>query len=222
MLALLLTSAAVFVVMTDDPILAVDDVFPEPVILDPERHPNFIFPEAARTSDLAVNRFVDRFARVCTTGKYSEFRLMLSRKHPPILPPRFESNFNAVKQVRVLSVDRLPPLPGANVPLAVLNVEYELEEFAAKSGVTTKQVRVAIVREDGELRIGPIPSDALAKLRAYQAHLAGQSDSARIEPAPSDNNKTNVEIPASQPAQAPGRPDDGGGAVTNRPLRIGS
>lgn len=222
MLALLLTSAAVFVVMTEDPILAVDDVFPEPVILDPERHPNFIFPEAARTSDLTVNRFVDRFARVCTTGKYSEFRLMLSRKHPPILPPRFESNFNAVKQVRVLSVDRLPPLPGANVPLAVLNVEYELEEFAAKNGVTTKQVRVAIVREDGELRIGPIPGDALAKLQAYQAHLAGQADGARPDPDTPPNNATPVDIPTSQPSQAPSTPTDRGGAVTNRPLRIGS
>jgi hypothetical protein len=234
MLAFLLTSAAVFVVMTDDPLLAVEDAFPEPVILDPERHPSFIFPEAARTSDLVVNRFVDRFARVCTSGKYSEFRLLLSRRHPPILPPRFESNFNAVKQVRVLAVELLPPISGAVVPMALLHVEYELEDFAVRNGVSRKQVQVAIVREQGELRIGPVPGDALARLRAFQAQheTKGEaapdstgSDSLLPPESAGSARLRSAPTPATQPdasATKPPKADSAGGAVANRPMRIGS
>lgn len=175
LLALTFVSAVVFVLATDRPTIADDEAFPEPVILDLERRPHFVFPVSARTYDLSLNRFVDRFARVCMQGKYSDFRLMLSRSRPPILPPRFESNFNALKNVRILQIERLPDVPQVEGPVYLMNAQYELEDFAVKGGKSVRQVQVAITREDGDWRIGPIPHDALEQLRAFQANQAAKS-----------------------------------------------
>jgi hypothetical protein len=152
--------------------IADEEAFPEPVILDLEKRPNFVFPVSSRTYDLSLNRFVDRFSRVCMQGRYSDFRLMLSRTRPPILPPRFESNFNALKSVRILQIERLPDIPNVVGPVYLMNAQYELEDFAVKGGKSVRQVQVAITREDGDWRIGPIPTDALEQLRAYQASQA--------------------------------------------------
>jgi hypothetical protein len=187
LLALTLSSAVLFVVATDEPVLSDEEAFPPPVVIDPERRPQFLFPEEIRTCDLEINRFIDRFARVCMSGKYDDFRLMISRRQPPILPPRFESNFNALKQIRITAVEKLPDMPQANAPLYVMQAECELKDFAAKKGERTKQVQVAILREDGDLRLGPLPSGAAEKLAAYraqQAASAASQPSARAESKP--------------------------------------
>lgn len=198
LLALTFVSAVVFVIATDRPSLAEDEAFPEPVILDMERRPNFIFPVSARTYDLSLNQFVDRFARVCMQGKYSDFRLMLSRRRPPILPPRFESNFNALKNVRILEIEALPPVPGVEGSVYLMNAEYELEDFAIKGGKSKRDVQVAITREDGEWRIGPIPHEALERLRIYQnmQKPASAATSAPADAVSSDVPHTAANRPA--------------------------
>jgi hypothetical protein len=203
--AFFFVSAVVFVLITEERVLTEEEAFPEAVILDAENSPEFGFPVAARSFDLSLNRFVDRFARVCREGKYSDFRMMLSSRHPPILPPRFESNFNALKRIKILDIEKMPTLPDSTGDVFVMSAEYELEDFAAKTGETVKQVQVAIAKEEGQWRLGPIPSEAVERLRAYRAQLAtsqpGQDAS-----------------PDAQPASA--TPD--GKAVANRPARIGS
>ncbi len=200
LLALAFVSAVVFVLATDRPTIADDEAFPEPVILDLERRPNFVFPVSARTYDLSLNRFVDRFARVCMQGKYSDFRLMLSRSRPPIHPPRFESNFNALKNVRILQIERLPDVPQVEGPVYLMNAQYELEDFAVKGGKSVRQVQVAITREDGDWRIGPIPRESLDQLRAFQATQAAT---------------------ASTTSQPQGNiTSDAPGASANRPARL--
>ncbi|HKQ49252.1 MAG TPA: hypothetical protein VJZ71_14365 [Phycisphaerae bacterium] len=199
LLALTFVSAVVFVLATDRPSIADDEAFPEPVILDLERRPNFVFPVSARTYDLSLNRFVDRFARVCMQGQYSDFRLMLSRSRPPILPPRFESNFNALKNVRILQIERLPDVPQVEGPVYLMSAQYELEEFAVKGGKSVRQVQVAITREDGDWRIGPIPHDALEQLRAYQA-----SQAAKVAPTSRPEGTRSPDAPsagANRPAR---------------------
>ncbi|RIK66752.1 MAG: hypothetical protein DCC65_08460 [Planctomycetota bacterium] len=208
LLAFTLVSAVAFVFLTEETVLTEEEAFPEPVILNPEARPDFEFPVAARTYDLTLNRFVDRFARVCMQGKYSDFRLMLSNRRPPILPPRFESNFNALKKVRILGIEKLPDLPEIPGPIYLMSAEYELEDFAVRGGERVKQVQVAIAREDGEWRLGPIPGEALDRLRAYRAMQAAasqpadQPDAGEAEPAP----------------QAPR--DEAPRAASNRPARI--
>ncbi len=199
LLALTIVSAVVFVIATDRPTMAEDEAFPEPVILDLERRPHFVFPVSARTNDLSLNQFVDRFARVCMQGKYSDFRLMLSRRRPPILPPRFESNFNALKKVRITAIEKLPAVPTAEGSVYLMNAEYELEDYAVKGGQSTRQVQVAITREDGAWRIGPIPHEALEQLRAYQTLQNQKNEAATSQPAEpvsSDVPQTTANRPA--------------------------
>lgn len=173
LLAVLLGGAVVVVLVTEDELLDADDVFPEVVILSPDKRPDFVFPESARSYDLSLNRFVDRFARVCMEGRYSDFRLMLSsRAGGPIVARRFESMFNALKQVRILSLEkhvidpeRLPDVPGFDGVVYVMVAEYDLEDYAVFDGKATERRQLAIAKENGVWRIGPIPSDVLAMSR---------------------------------------------------------
>jgi len=174
LVAAIMVGAVVFVVVSDERAIAKDDVFPELVIVDKDKRPNFEFPEAVRTFDPTLNCFIDRFARICMEGKYSEFRLMCTTRIPPLPPRRFESIFNAVKEIRVLGVVRLPDLPKVPGPAYVMKAEYHLKDEyvrrASASGMPakTKSVQVALTREDGTWRIGPIPREQLAALAALQ------------------------------------------------------
>lgn len=202
LLTLGLMTSVVIVLATEDPVLTDEEAFPEPVILDPEKRPSFVFPVAARTTDLTLNRFIDRFARVCMQGKYSDFRQMLSSRRPPILPPRFESNFNALKRVQVVSIERLPDFPGATGPVYVMTTEYELQDYAAVAQERTKRVEVALAQEDGEWRLGPLPPGSAQMLANYRA---GNTP----PPAP---------IPESQPVEPPENKKTG----ANQPARLDS
>jgi hypothetical protein len=204
LLALSLISMVVFVLATDRPLPSEEELFPEPVILNPEKRPSFVFPVAARTYDLSQNRFVDRFARVCMEGKYSEFRLLLSRHQPPMLPPRFESNFNALKQIRIQSIEKLPPVKDVEGPVYLMTAEYSLEEYAVRRGEAVKRAQVAIAREDGEWRLGPIPSDSMDLLRAYRA-----SQEAERQGEVPDASDVAVKPPTRPSANRPASLDDG-------------
>jgi hypothetical protein len=208
LLALALSSAVIFVLVTDEPALTSDEAFPSQVVLDPEKHPRLVFPEQIRSYNLEVNRFIDRFARVCLGGDYFEFRMMLSRKQPPILPDRFESNFSAVKEIRITHLEKLPPMPQADAPLYLMQVEYELNDFAVKKGERTKQVTAAILKEEGEYRLGPLPSGAAEKLAAYRAQKA--KEEAEKNAAPTTTQSAATPTP---PAQSK--------IIVNGPARIG-
>lgn len=174
LVAAFMVGTVVFVVVSDERAIAAEEVFPEPVRVDLEKKPNFQFPESVRTFDPALNRFIDRFARICMEGKYSEFRLMCTSRVTPLNPRRFESIFHAVKEIRVLSVIRLPEMPKLPGPVYIMRAEYDLKpEYARRAGgdegvVKTKAVQVALTFEDGTWRIGPIPREGAEALAALQ------------------------------------------------------
>ena len=175
LVAAFMVGTVAFVVVSDERALAAEEVFPEAVQVPPEKRPNFQFPESVRTFDPALNRFIDRFARICMEAKYSEFRLMCTSRVSPISPRRFESIFLAVGEIRVLSVIRLPELPKLPGPVYIMRAEYDLKpEYARRASggddtlVKTKTVQVALTFEDGTWRIGPIPRDGAEALLALQ------------------------------------------------------
>lgn len=205
-LAIVLLSCVAAIMMMDDPLLADAEAFPDAVVLADKR-PDIVFPESVRTADLTLNRFVDRFARVCMQGKYSDLRLMLSsRGGDPLVASRFESMFNALKQVRILVLDRVANLPDAVGPVYVMKAEYVLEDYAAAKGRRTEQVRLAIAKEDGGWRIGPIP-------RGIQARFDG-SESASPHGSPEGRLKAD-DAGSTPPPPAPA-------AEANRPAALGS
>jgi hypothetical protein len=213
LLAVLLVTAVAVVLLTEDEFLDAEDVFPEVVILDEENRPDFVFHESARSYDLSLNRFVDRFARVCMEGRYSDFRLMLSsRSGGPIVARRFESMFNALKQVRILSLEkhvidpeRLPDFPGFDGVIYVMVAEYDLEDYAVLGHEPTERRQLAIAKENGVWRIGPIPSDLLALRQRGVA-------AATTRPGTGDVSGTGEESGLPEPVKT----------SANRPARLGS
>jgi hypothetical protein len=174
-LATTMLAIVAVVMLRDDPLLAEEDVFPDGIVL-PLKRPDIVFPESVRTADLSLNRFVDRFARVCMEGKYSDLRLLLStRSGTPLVARRFESMFAALKQVHILALQEVPAVRGIEGPAYVLAADYVLEDFAATKGRSTEQVRLAIAKENGVWRIGPIPRDLLAALEAHNAAISAAS-----------------------------------------------
>ncbi|MFQ5424671.1 MAG: hypothetical protein ACE5F9_11915 [Phycisphaerae bacterium] len=208
LLALTLVSAVVFVIATDNELLGTDDVFVDALPLDPEKRPNFVFPESVRTYDTSLNRFIDRFVRICMQGRYSEYRLMHTNRAEPISADRFASIYHAVKETRILAVEALPDLPdlaGIDGPVYIMLSEYDLEDYADPDGARTRRIRVAITKEGGRWRIGSIPGDLLDRL---QAVLKGSSDS---------GGAGQPDAPATRPAE-PHRLKP----RANRPDRVGS
>jgi len=203
----LLTTVAV-VVITDDAYTNADGAFPEPVFVDPEKRPRFVFPDEVRTYNLSLNQFIDRFFRVCSEGKYSEFRLMLATT---VLPKRFESMFNALKTAQILSIRKLPELPDIPGPVYVLTARYNLEDYATRKQAAGSVIRLGIKKENGQWRIGPIPRAAIARLEAFERSTTKSTGL-------SDNSPEGKQ--SSNPAEPPksGAPK----AAANRPARIES
>lgn len=211
-LALALVSTVAWVMLTDRGGDGADDVFPELVHVNPEMRPRFVFPDELRTSDLSVNRFIDRFLRVCAEGRYSQFRLMFSTQSGDrILPRDFESIFNALKVARIRSIKRLPEIAEIEGPLYVLAAEYDLEDYTARGQKRGNLIHLAIVREEGEWRIGRIPRAAMARLQAYE-RATSQPDRSR----PAEGTDVGPRKATNRP------PADAPKAAANRPARIDS
>jgi len=184
--ATLLAGTVAYVVFAEDQApYTTDDIFPEPVVTDPGRAPDFVFPDELRSTDLELNRFVDRFFRICAEGKYSEFKLMYTnRPGQEISPERFESTFNVLKAARITQLRRLPDFPQFEGPTWLLVAEFDLEEYAPTKQKTGNVIRLAIGRDDDRWRLlGPITQDALERIDAYEAALR-KKDSPTSQPAP--------------------------------------
>lgn len=208
LLAIGLLTTVAMVVVEDDAYTDADSPFPEPVFVDPEKRPRFLFPDEVRTYDLSLNQFVDRFFRICSEGKYSEFRLMLATT---VLPKRFESMFNALKTAQVLSIIKLPELPEIPGPIYVLTARYDLEDYATRQPAAGNVIRLGIKKEHGQWRIGPIPRAAIARLEAFERSTTKST----VLPVDSAEDERSS-IP-SQPPET-GAPK----ASANRPARIDS
>ncbi len=201
LLAFALVGTVTWVLLTDELPFTAEEVFPEPVTVNLEKRPRFVFPEDLRTSDLSLNRFIDRFCRISATAKYSEFKLMLSRR-ADFDPKQFESMFHALKQARILSVDPVPPAPEFGGRAYVLKAEYDLEDWVTKPKKTGNVARLAIFEEDGDWRIGPIPRADLARLSEYQQRKASQDST--VTSSPADAESPSLHLPraaANQPAR---------------------
>jgi len=186
--ALIVTACALlgmvaYVLIADDLYLYEQDPFDDPVLVDTSRPPDFVFPESLRTYDLSLNRFIDRFCQACMDARYSDFRLMLSRRIEPVKMRRFESLFAALRQVRIRGVQRLEAgllpaearaaMPELEDDVYIIQAECELEDFAVRRGSQVKPVELAVGKENGQWRIGPCDAQ-VQRLRTYLDKLAAQ------------------------------------------------
>lgn len=169
-IAAVLGITVVVVMRDEDPEYLIENIFPEDVHPDPERIPTFKFPDELRTTDLEVNRFIDRFFRICEEGKYSEFKLMYTSQPGQEIPPaRFESTFNVLKEARITQLRQLPDLKQFEGPTWLIVAEFDLEKFAAVDKKEGNIIRLVVGKESGRLKIRPITSDAVEQIEAYEA-----------------------------------------------------
>lgn len=187
LLALTLVSMVTFVVLTEEDMIGSDADFPIWDDIDPDKRPRFDFPESVRTFDTTLNRFVDRFARVCVQGDYAGFRLMYTDRDRPAPPDTFFNMFHAVKEVHIRAIEPIPASPGIDGPAHILLAEYTLEPYADPDKTGPRSIRLAITREDGQWRIGPIPGPLLRRLdAAMRTTTAPAATSDRVPPVSSD------------------------------------
>ncbi|MCB9855916.1 MAG: hypothetical protein H6818_09545 [Phycisphaerales bacterium] len=179
--AVVLGTTVVVVVMRDeDPDYSTEDIFPEVVHPDPELIPKFKFPDELRTTDLEVNRFIDRFFRICGEGKYSEFKLMYTSQPGQEIPPaRFESTFNVLKEARITQLRRLPDLKQFEGPTWLIVAEFDLEKkIAAVNEYAGNVIRLVVGKEGGRLKIRPITRDAVEQIEAHEARMRAAASAA--------------------------------------------
>ncbi len=143
--------------------------------LDTGRAPNFVFPTTSRSYDPLLNAFIDRFASACLSGKYSEFRLMYTRRLDPPSDRAFVSMFNAVKEIRIIRLDKLPPLKAFPGSAYRLVGECELQDFATRNGQKTRRIQIAVLFENGQWVMAPLPRGSSEQLDAL---LSGTSQPA--------------------------------------------
>lgn len=157
---------AVFVVTRQDQnVYNIDEIFPSGVIVDPTMRPDFDFPEEIRSTNIDLNRFIDRFFRVCAEAKYSEFRLLYTSDNAQeVSPERFESMFNVLSSARILALRELPTGEDEDREQYLLVVEYDLENFAPTTKTRDNQAFLLIGKENDEWRfLGPRSRDQLAR-----------------------------------------------------------
>lgn len=177
LVALALLSVVGYVLITEDRAVGAADEEDRPEFtVDLSSPPVFEFPTSARSFDPSLNQFVDRFVRMCLGVRYSEFRRMYTRRLDPPNARAFVSMFNAVEKVRVVALDKLPPLKSVPDPAYRLVAEYDLREFAVKRGRKTRRIQVAVFQEEGEWVIAPLPKGSAEQLSAV---LSGTTQPAR-------------------------------------------
>jgi hypothetical protein len=177
LLGLGLLGVVVYVMATDTATSALDtEVVVEEPELDTARPPNFVFPTTARSYDPLLNAFIDRFASACLSGKYSEFRLMYTRKLEPPAEKAFVTMFNAVKEIRVIRLDKLPPLKAFPGQAYRLVAECELHDFAVRNGKKSRRIQVAVLFENGQWVMAPLPRGSSEQLDALLAGTTRPAD----------------------------------------------
>ena len=177
-IAAVLGTTVVIVVQDEEvPEYTTENSFVEAVVVNPELEPKFEFPDELRTTDLEVNRFIDRFFRICGEAKYSEFKLMYTSEPGTEIPPaRFESTFNVLKEARITELRRLPDLKQFEGPTWLIVAEFDLENFAAVDKDDGNVIRLVVGNERGKLKIRPITRDAVEQIQAYEARLQAKAD----------------------------------------------
>ncbi|MFQ6047935.1 MAG: hypothetical protein ACE5K7_01040 [Phycisphaerae bacterium] len=132
--------------------------------------PKFVFPEALRSREPELSRFISEFVQVCLRGDYAGYRLRVSRQCEPVGRDTFERAWHAVKQVRVRSIRRLDGAVKYPPPVYLVRADVELREPAKKP---LREVALLIFREQGQWTTAPA-GRVLRRLRAQSQPTATQ------------------------------------------------
>lgn len=111
----------------------------------------------ARYPDVAA--FVKEFLTTCLAGRYSEYRLLVSRRRNPESENRFRAIYHAIRSVVVESIEAVEheELPSPCY-LVVSRVELDPARRDALR-VGSREIAILVFQEDGVWRMLPAPAD---------------------------------------------------------------
>ena len=144
---------------------------PEP---EPEaaREEFIAFPSELHAADADINEFVMQALRTCLAGDYEAFRLLWTAKQEPVARAQFDFGAYAVKQIRVLALERLrDQADDSAIYLFCVRIEFDLERMPAEVEPSRTVVLMALWEADA-WRLARAPKE----LRHWILARAGVSE----------------------------------------------
>lgn len=124
--------------------------------------PTYELASDLRASYPAVAAFVDQFVQTCLTPDYPGYRRLVSRDVIPESQARFEAIYNAVRSVRVETIEPLEidfePLADMTVHLVICAVEFD-PGSRIRLRERGRRIGLLVFEENGALRMRPAPSE---------------------------------------------------------------
>ena len=124
--------------------------------------PEYSFAEGLREQHAEITGFLQEFLEVCLAGDYAGYRRLASRQREPESRERFQAVYHAIRSLVVESVARIdhPDLAHLSdkVYLVITSLRFH-PESKTRLRRRTDQVAILVIREEGQWRMLPAPSD---------------------------------------------------------------
>jgi len=136
-----------------------DDATPDDQSIDPNDYirtkgpaPQFLFPKQVECDRPEVNDFIRRFSRTSLKGEYLAYRLLVSRQVEPVSRESFQKAWEAVEQVRILSIARVDDLTNYPPPVYLVKATVAMREPADPP---SREVAILVFQEGQEWVMAP-------------------------------------------------------------------
>lgn len=180
-------------------------------VVPPDEAPAiFEFPAEVRSKNEELNAFLEEFQEICANGEYFRYRDLVSRQVEPIAREQFVGIWQAVEQVRIELIRRLPyveklresnvlgPLDAVHDPVYAVLVRVDLREQAKVRGPAGRFVSLLVFPEGSSAEsarwvLAPAPERVRAALRAE----AGVADESELDYISGGGSPSSSSAPAS-------------------------
>lgn len=154
----------------------------------------FVFPDAVRSDDRAVNALIGEAMRCCARGDYEGFRLLWSAKEEPLTRDEYEQGFKAVKKIEIRALQKVliadekasNPSEGETVYVSLADVDLDPDHRASK-GESHREVVLLVRREEGKWRLAHAPKAVRVWLKKRMAEAGDES----LPQVPANKSATN-------------------------------
>jgi hypothetical protein len=151
-----------------------------------------VFPDSIRVADESVNAFVTRAMTICASRRYDDFRLLWSARETPMSSGEFEESWNAVKDIRVRSVEKAKLAADAASPGEAPQLVYAVAAevvldpaHRAAQREPKRDVVLMLVREHDQWRLARAPKPMRDWMQEKLAARAADSPASE----PGDGNR---------------------------------
>ncbi len=146
-----------------------------------------IFPDAVRVQDASINDFLERAMKDCAGGDYDRFRLLWSARQEPLPRDEFEQGWQAVRQIRIRTLQKviLAPDPDRNLDrgesVYAFLADVTLDPMhRAGQREPNREVVLMILREHEQWRLASAPKPMRKWIKEQAAAKVDTEDNATV------------------------------------------